>query len=314
MKTVSIANIRQNAPESWEEALSRFVAWRKAQGAAPRTIQGYKENISLFFKRFPLAWSGRCRECLLMFLSQEGISPATYNARLKVLHPFLRFCVFEGAFDRSPAEGLKYRREEARIIDHPISDIKKMISSMREDTFPGLRDRALFLLSFDTGIRPGEALQLRVSDVDCRAGTAIIRPGTSKTRTGRAVFFNPTTAGAIQRVINVRPEEWGKEIPIFCTSYGTPWNSRAWTGQLSRYAKKAGLPRFSAYDIRHQHAIQYLRNGGDAFTLQKGMGHHTMSMTRKYLALSDDDLKRVHEKASPVAAIFQAPRKRIGKI
>jgi len=314
MKTAVITNIKQTAPETWEDALSRFVAWRKAQGAAPRTIQGYKEKVSLFFKRFPFAWSGRCRDSIMLFLSQEGISPATYNARLKVLHPFFRFCVYEGVFDRSPAEGMKYRREEARIVDHPISEIKKLLSVIREDTFPGLRDKALFLFSLDTGTRPGEALQLRPSDIDCRTGKAVIRAAISKTRIGRNVFFTPATSRAIQQVISIRPEEWEKDTPVFCTSYGSPWNSRGWTGQLSRYARKAGIQRFSSYDIRHLHAIQYLRNGGDVFTLQKGMGHNNLSMTRKYLALSDDDLRIAHEKASPVLALFSTPRKRLGKI
>jgi hypothetical protein len=37
-------------------------------------------------------------------------------------------------------------------------------------------------------------------------------------------------------------------------------------------------------------------------------------MTERYLALSDDDVRRAHEKASPVAAMFPAARKRIGKL
>lgn len=317
MKAARIAHISQRAPESWQDAMSRFLALRKAQGAAPRTLRGYEESIKGFFTRYPTAWSPACRDCLLEYLAQDGTSPATYNVRLKVLHPFFRFCVDQGIFDESPAEGLKYRRQEPRIVDHNTDDIQKVLSSMREDTFTGLRDKTLFLLSLDSGIRPSEALQLLPSDIDLSACRIRIRAATSKTRTGRTIFFSDHVRHLLERLLAVRPEEWNEgKAPVFCSSYGTPMDTHTWTVQLRRYAQKAGLPRLSAYDLRHQHAIDYLRNGGDVMTLQKEMGHSTLDMTRQYLALSDDDLRTAHRKASPINALFQKeePRKRMGRL
>ena len=315
MKYGTVIDIRRNAPRTLEDCLSRFLAWKKAQGAAPRTLQGYNEIISLFFRRFPAAWSATCRECIASFLSQDGISATTHNMRLKSLRPFFEFAAREGAFTESPAAEFRMRRGEApRIVDHPLEDVKKMLDAIGTDTFSSLRDTALLLFSIDSGIRPLEALQLRPSDIDAHLRRAVIRAATAKTRTGRTVYFSEKTAVMIERLIQVRPQEWENEAPVFCTSYGGEWNTHAWTVQLRRYAQKAGLKRFSAYDLRHQHAIEYLRNGGDVFTLQKGMGHSTLSMTEKYLALSDDDVRNAHEKASPVAAMFPAPKKRIGKL
>lgn len=72
--------------ETWEEAMDEFISLRKAQGAAPRTIQGYRENIASFFRKYPTAWNGPCRKCVLHYLSQESISPATYNAQIGRAH------------------------------------------------------------------------------------------------------------------------------------------------------------------------------------------------------------------------------------
>jgi site-specific recombinase XerD len=121
--------------------------------------------------------------------------------------------------------------------------------------------------------------------VDLHSRRAFIRPATSKTRQGRTVFFSESTGGMMNRLLEVRPEEWDNETPVFCTSYGDRWNTHAWTIQLRRYSEKAGLKRFSAYDLRHQHALEALRNGMDVFSLQRGMGHSTLSMTEKYHTL-----------------------------
>lgn len=315
MKSAVVIDIRRHPPQSWEEALSRFLSLRKSQGAAQRTLSGYKEFIEQFFRRFPAAWSPTCRECVAEFLAQDGISPTTHNIRLKSLRPYFEFAAREGAFSESPAAEFKYRRgEEARIVDHPIEDLKKMLATIGTDTFPSLRDTALFLLSLDSGIRPSEALALLPSDIDIHLQRAVIRASTAKTRQRRTVYFSQPTASMLDRLLNVRPEEWEDGVPVFPTSYGEAWSTHGWTLQLRRYATKAGLKRFSAYDLRHQFALESLRNGMDVFSLQKAMGHSTLSMTERYLALSDDDIQRAHQKASPVSAMYPAARKRIGKL
>ena len=285
--------------------MEEFLSLRRAQGAAPRTREGYRENITAFFRRYPTAWTGPCRSCLLDYLGQEGIAAGTVNARLKALRPFFAYCVETGVFDTSPAEGLKYRKQEPRVTDHPMEDVKKLLDIIGTGTFASLRDTALLLFSLDSGIRPSEALQLRPSDIDTHLRRAVVRAATAKTRQARNVFFSERTAAVAERLLQARPEEWNNTVPVFCTSYGGEWNTHAWTTQLRRYAQRAGLKRFSAYDLRHQFAIEYLRNGGNAFLLQRSMGHSTMAMTMQYLALSDDDVRQAHRTASPVAALFQ---------
>ncbi|NLZ53875.1 MAG: tyrosine-type recombinase/integrase, partial [Thermoanaerobacteraceae bacterium] len=55
--------------------------------------------------------------------------------------------------------------------------------------------------------------------------------------------------------------------------------------------------------LRHSFALLYLRNGGNVFTLQRTLGHTDLNMTKRYLALTGEDLKAEHEKATPVSDI-----------
>jgi hypothetical protein len=50
----------------------------------------------------------------------------------------------------------------------------------------------------------------------------------------------------------------------------------------------------------NKYPIQFLRNGGNIYTLQALLGHTTLDMVKQYLAIAENDLDSDHEKASPV--------------
>ena len=45
-------------------------------------------------------------------------------------------------------------------------------------------------------------------------------------------------------------------------------------------------------------------NGGDPFSLQKILGHSHMNMVKKYIQMSDTDVRRQHHVFSPINSIF----------
>jgi len=73
----------------------------------------------------------------------------------------------------------------------------------------------------------------------------------------------------------------------------------SWSHQLKKYSKILDLS-ITPYSLRHCFALFYLRNGGNVFTLQRTMGHTDLNMTKRYLALTNQDLLREHQFASPI--------------
>ena len=51
--------------------------------------------------------------------------------------------------------------------------------------------------------------------------------------------------------------------------------------------------------MRHAATEAFLRNGGDAFALQKLLGHSSLTVTRMYVDLVSRDLADAHRRASP---------------
>ncbi len=71
-------------------------------------------------------------------------------------------------------------------------------------------------------------------------------------------------------------------------------------GILTRRAKLAGMEPPSAHDFRRAFALNMLRAGADISTVQRRMGHTSLTVLKRYLALTDQDTRAAHAKGSPV--------------
>ncbi len=74
--------------------------------------------------------------------------------------------------------------------------------------------------------------------------------------------------------------------------------------------KETGVPKFHPHTCRHTFSVRYLIHGGDAFSLQKILGHSTLEMTRKYVNLASGDVKAKHRQFSPMDNLNFRPRRR----
>ncbi|RDV84896.1 tyrosine-type recombinase/integrase [Ammonifex thiophilus] len=298
---------------TWEDALQQYLCFKQAQGLKQSTVRSHAEVISLFFKRHPYAWEGgsKLKKAVYAFLG-EKIKPATYNIRLAYLSSFFKWCLREGIFTENPVEGFKKRKAEGRIVSLDIDTLRRLVNLPDRSTFTGLRDYALILLTLDTGIRPSEAFSLLPEDINLRSLEVYVRADNAKTRISRTLPISPATAEAIKQLLQARHPAWGDGVPVFCTQDGTPLNRYTWSDRLEIYSKRLGV-KIRPYDLRHAFALWFLRNGGHALALQRTLGHRDLTMTKVYVALTQQDLKEQHDLASPVNAILPR-RHRVRKI
>ncbi len=197
-----------------------------------------------------------------------------------------------------------FRQEEIEVLltaaewTRPAKLGKRAAFRMRRPW--GLRDRAILLVLLDTGIRAGELSRLTREDANLETGEVRVAAfGSAQKSKGRHVYIGKAARAALWRYLATR-EGLTPDAPLFITARGAPFNRYALHTLLARLGDRAGVADCHPHRFRHTFAIQYLRNGGDIFTLQRLLGHTELDMVRRYLALAQTDMAEAHQRASPV--------------
>lgn len=223
----------------------------------------------------------------------------TYYLRLK---GFFNFCVNEGYLPASPMAKIKApvnRQDE--IQPFSASQVNALLHAASETVQP-LRNKAILLMMYDTGVRAAELCGLKRADVEIIGSTGTITV-LGKGKKKRSVPLQQKATAALKRYLadaNPKPHE-----PLFFAWSETgSRNALTPAGLLQLYerlGKAAGITnlRCSPHTMRHTFAITYLRNGGDPLTLQTLLGHNDLKTTRRYLAFTQSDIENQHRKASP---------------
>jgi integrase/recombinase XerD len=166
-------------------------------------------------------------------------------------------------------------------------EVKAMLQATRSP-----RDHTLLLVLLDTGIRASELCALKVADVDLKTGEMNVQ---GKGKKERCCYLGDVARRSLWKYLDDRePRE-----PLFITQQGRALNIQRLWQVVVKIGKRAGIANAHPHRFRHTFAVQFLRNGGDIFTLQMLLGHSSLAMVRHYAALAAIDAEQAHRRASP---------------
>ncbi len=224
----------------------------------------------------------------------EGLSDRT----VQLLHAILR---------RALGQAVRWqeaRRNVAALVDRPRVQRKeaRCLSPAEAqrllDAARGERLFALYAVALACGLRRGEALALRWSDVDLEAGTLRVARTLSRVRSGniftepksprsRRTVPLPTSCVAELRAHRVRQAEerlqlcgaWQDHDLVFPSSWGTPMDPRNALRAFTAVAKRAGLHGIGLHTLRHTCASLLLAQGVHPRVVMETLGHSGIAIT-----------------------------------
>jgi integrase/recombinase XerD len=161
------------------------------------------------------------------------------------------------------------------------------------------RNRAIVLTLLDTGLRASELCDLQIKDVDIRNASKFIKIINGKGKKDRHFPISSRTAQTIWRYLATRPDARLSD-PLFVTKTNNRIDRTNLADMLEYAGKRAGVPNCHPHRFRHTFAINFLRNGGNVYSLQSILGHESLKTCLTYLRIAEADIDNAHRQASPV--------------
>jgi integrase/recombinase XerD len=273
----------------------------KRRNCRPNTIRSYGETLVVFLSY--LKEQGRTyletitRDDVSSFIEHEqdrGMQPKTVSTRLRLLYAFVSYLVDrEVVHPDLLKRKIRVKVPEALPRAMDPDDVRQLLAVIKKS-----RDWALILLLLRTGMRIGELLNTRVSEVNLREKRLTIIEA-QKTRVGRVAYLGEDACRALRVWLKRRDPE--KEY-LF---YGQGRQRLSYTAVRVRFAKyleAAGLAHkgYSLHCLRHTCATELLNAGMRLECLQQLLGHSSIEMTRRYARLTDNTRREEYFRAMAI--------------
>ena len=184
---------------------------------------------------------------------------------------------------RNPTQGCALPKVEHK-------EMKTLTADQLSAFFQEARDSGvyeLYYLDLATGLRRGELLGLKWTDVDLDRGVLKIQRAISRQngkvveaplKTKNAYRILPLSADAISVLMHQRRKTGSSEW-VFPSPSGGPMSPDSVLHMLQRVLKRAGLPRIRFHNLRHTFATMALQNGVDVKTASSMLGHYSAGFT-----------------------------------
>ena len=193
--------------------------------------------------------------------------------------PFLHH-VTKNASQRRRAVTLAQPRLRPKVLT--VKQVQAIL-----DACEHLRDRLMFALLLDTGVRIGEALGLRHEDLDIAGRTLTVRPrandngARAKSGVCRTV---PTSAELMRLYVDYLNGEYGALdsdyvfVNLWSEPKGSPWAYPAVYDLVRRLRVRTGID-FGPHLYRHTYATWLLRRGAGMESVRELLGHVSITTT-----------------------------------
>lgn len=301
-----------------EELEASYINNHEQRNSSPKTIARYQQSFA-DFRRFLTESSLKPTSAVLTndvmtkystWLKNTPIrgwrgstvrSVHGTHGRLRDMKAFARWLEEEDYIDKAPKvvlpklpQGLFPILTEAEITT--LMQCRHLSGGSEQ----AVRNMAIFALMVETGLRLSEVASIKLADLDLDNATIQVW---GKGHKQRRVFFTPVVETRLRDWLKIRFEDDDSLFQL---------TSRGIQQVFVRIRKETGI-EIHPHKLRHQAATYMVRAHANTHTVQRILGHSSVTVTEKYLSLADEDLQAQHAAASPferVTSLVETPQAR----
>ncbi|WP_034088721.1 tyrosine-type recombinase/integrase [Streptacidiphilus albus] len=310
METVAAHKLRPTTYATYSHYLKSFIipgiGGKRIAALTPKDVRIWLHRVRTACQcctqgwdaaRDPNAPRGRARPrcCAIGHCCEKRVAPATLQYLRGILSSALAHAVREDELPRNVATSVRLGDTRSKPFE-PLtgSEARRLLNAGR-----GTQLGVLVELALRTGLRKGEALGLRWSDLDLEQRAMSIRQTLQRSPTGEFAFYLPKTESSKRRIAlpgecitslrahHVRQQAehaaLGDERPrldlVFTNTCGNPLDGPSISRAFHRLCDQAGIRRVRFHDLRHTCATLLLEQGVDLVTIKDLLGHSQIHIT-----------------------------------
>ena len=237
---------------------------------------------------------------LVNIAEKNGVGVRTQKYIVSTLHTFFDDLCFQHIFQYNPAQGIKIDYEPPEMTTLNAGQVQQLFYAAKDTRF-----EILYYLAISTGMREGELLGLKWSDIDWNSQSISIQrqmqwgnPGKDKEGT-RYVFKSPKSRAGLRRISIgntaieklkiqrnrlamqriVTADRWEEHDLVFPNLFGRPVEPTNLIREFKRILAKAGLPRILIHDLLHTSATFMLLMNIHPKVVSERLGHSDIRIT-----------------------------------
>ena len=287
--------------------LEDFISYLKIEKRySEHTAIAYEKDILQFFEFGDFKSSKDLREVNAMLIRSwmvaliEGATQnRSVNRKLSALRSFFKWLKKENHIDFNPMAKVSGPKMNKRLPQFAKeSELKKdKIDGFFTDDFDGLRDRLIFEMLYQTGIRLNELIELKDNDVN-ESSIKVL----GKRNKERILPLLPNIINQIKLYLTERAylERITDNDIFFLTLKGVKMNDSLVYRLINNYFSTVSEKvKKSPHILRHTFATHLLNNGADLNSVKELLGHSSLASTQIYTQSSLFELKKVYGNSHP---------------
>ena len=287
--------------------IDQFIAYIQAEKRfSPLTVGAYQRDMAQFAGYLKAEYELEdltqvekpMVKSYIVRMKEKGLVNRSINRKISTLRTFYKYCLRENLMEKSPMTGIKALKLPKTLVKFVSEGDINKVSFGDEADFPTCRDRLLFELLYQTGMRQAELRGLQDGDVD-RSGMLLKVHG--KRNKDRFVPLSREMVNMIAQYQTLRDATFPtKADNLMLNDRGEAMTPSFVYNKVHHMLEGVtSLKQKSPHVLRHTFATHLLDEGASLVAIQKLLGHEDLATTQIYAHNTIEQLKKIHKQAHP---------------
>lgn len=274
---------------------------------SPHTVSAYTSDLKSFEDFIAQNYDSRTFtevnramiRAFLVDLKNSGLNNRSINRKLSSLKSFYTYLQKKQAISENPVSLVRTLKTAGNLPEFVPEAVMEAYTNTDPQNFPEIRDKLIFEILYQTGMRRAELCSLRDKDIDFSGMTIKVH---GKRNKERLIPFTLNLGKLIKKYYSMRNSTFNSEQ--FDTTVVTNKGHKCYAGLIYRSITQqlssiSNLSKTSPHVLRHSFATHLLNSGADLMAIKELLGHTSLVATQVYTHSTIEKLKKIHKQAHP---------------